>query len=82
MYGYGAEEVGSTIVDSSKKHVISELCNSNAVLESWIRLERDTISVAIDSILAEPNAFEPRYKGAADVDKVHILILLNKLVLK
>uniref|UniRef100_A0A915CQK8 RAD50-interacting protein 1 n=1 Tax=Ditylenchus dipsaci TaxID=166011 RepID=A0A915CQK8_9BILA len=48
-------------------HVISELCQET-VLDTWFKLERDTISIGIDSILADPDAYESRYKGAADVD--------------
>ena len=60
MYDYPEEEA---------QHVIAELCDER-VLESWIRLERDTISVGIDSILTDPSAYESRYKGAADIDAV------------
>lgn len=40
------------------------------MLEAWIKLERDTLSVAVDSILADPHAFENRYKDVPDVDMV------------
>jgi hypothetical protein len=57
-------------LEESKIHVISIICNFEQVLESWIRLERDTLSAGVDSILADENAYEPRYKEAADVDPV------------
>lgn len=53
-----------------RRHVISEFYRHEHILDQWIRLERDTISAGVASILAEPNAYESRYAGAADVDKV------------
>uniref|UniRef100_A0A915MSF9 F-box domain-containing protein n=1 Tax=Meloidogyne javanica TaxID=6303 RepID=A0A915MSF9_MELJA len=55
-------------LEESEIHVISTLCNFDKVLEAWIRLERDTLSAGVDAILADNNAYEPRYKEAADVD--------------
>ncbi|KAL3078174.1 hypothetical protein niasHS_012061 [Heterodera schachtii] len=49
-------------------HVVSQLCQSEEVLEKWIKLERDTLWAGIDAILADEQAYEPRYKEAADVD--------------
>lgn len=51
-------------------HVLSLLCNSVEVLEAWIKLERDTISIGIDSILGDPDCYDNRYKSASDVDVV------------
>lgn len=53
----------------SSPHVISELCRLD-ILERWIRMEQTTISAGIDSILSDPNAYESRFKDAADVDEV------------
>ncbi|KAI1718891.1 RINT-1 / TIP-1 family domain-containing protein [Ditylenchus destructor] len=58
LYDYGADET---------THVISALSEDN-ILDTWIKLERDTISIGVDAILADPDAYESRYKGAADVD--------------
>ncbi|KAI1730313.1 RINT-1 / TIP-1 family domain-containing protein [Ditylenchus destructor] len=58
LYDYGVDET---------THVISALSEDN-ILDTWIKLERDTISIGVDAILADPDAYESRYKGAADVD--------------
>ncbi|KAL7070900.1 hypothetical protein ACQ4LE_009668 [Meloidogyne hapla] len=55
-------------LEESEIHVVTTLCNFEQVLEAWIRLERDTLSAGVDAILADNNAYEPRYKEAADVD--------------
>uniref|UniRef100_A0AC34RHG4 RAD50-interacting protein 1 n=1 Tax=Panagrolaimus sp. JU765 TaxID=591449 RepID=A0AC34RHG4_9BILA len=52
----------------SSPHVISELCQDD-VLQHWMRMEENTISVGIDSILSDPNAYENRFKDAVDVDE-------------
>uniref|UniRef100_A0A914CCS2 Metallo-beta-lactamase domain-containing protein n=1 Tax=Acrobeloides nanus TaxID=290746 RepID=A0A914CCS2_9BILA len=48
-------------------HVITELCRDE-LLDIWIKLERDTISVGVDHILSDELAYESRYKDANDVD--------------
>lgn len=58
-------------------HVVSELCKVNSLLETWIRLERDTLSAGIDAILADEEAYEPRYREAADVDPVVLRFLVD-----
>ena len=63
-------------LEESEIHVISTLCNFDKVLEAWIRLERDTLSAGVDAILADNNAYEPRYKEAADVDPVYFFNFL------
>lgn len=40
------------------------------ILDEWIGLEKDAISVAIDDILADRNAFENRFEVATDIDAV------------
>lgn len=49
--------------------IISILCGKEDVLESWIKLERDTISIGIDSILGDVECYENRYKSILDVDQ-------------
>lgn len=51
-------------------HVLSLLYNNSNVLETWIKLERDTISIGIDSILSDSDCYDNRYKSASDVDVV------------
>jgi hypothetical protein len=67
---YGYSEEGNNV------HVISELCQTEEVLEMWIKLERDTLSAGIDAILADEDAYEPRYEEAADVDPVNFYLFI------
>jgi hypothetical protein len=57
-------------------HVITELCRDE-LLDIWIKLERDTISVGVDHILSDELAYESRYKDANDVDSVRVSSLLK-----
>lgn len=40
------------------------------ILDEWIGLEKDAISIAIDEILTDPNAFENRFEIMNDIDAV------------
>jgi hypothetical protein len=40
------------------------------ILDEWIGLEESAISIAIDDILADPNAFQNRFEIAGDIDAV------------
>uniref|UniRef100_A0AC34FBH7 RAD50-interacting protein 1 n=1 Tax=Panagrolaimus sp. ES5 TaxID=591445 RepID=A0AC34FBH7_9BILA len=52
----------------SSPHAISELCRQD-ILDSWIEMERDTISAGIDSILSDQNAYDCRFQDVTDLDE-------------
>uniref|UniRef100_A0AC35GT27 RAD50-interacting protein 1 n=1 Tax=Panagrolaimus sp. PS1159 TaxID=55785 RepID=A0AC35GT27_9BILA len=52
----------------SSRHAISELCRQD-ILDSWIEMERDTISAGIDNILSDQNAYDCRFQDATDLDE-------------
>jgi hypothetical protein len=78
-FGYANPAAADQSLDpQSAVHVVSELCQLDEVLETWIKLERDTLSAGVDAILGDKEAYDPRYQEAADVDPVsheHSLIL-------
>jgi hypothetical protein len=44
------------------------------ILDIWVELEKDAISIGVDEILADPHAFENRFEVANDVDTVRCFL--------
>ncbi|KAI6243662.1 hypothetical protein M3Y99_00028700 [Aphelenchoides fujianensis] len=42
------------------------------IFDEWIELEKDAISVGVDEILADPQAFRSRFEGANDIDPLMV----------
>jgi hypothetical protein len=56
--------------------VISLFLEPN-ILDEWIGLEKDAISIAIDDILTDKNAFENRFDIVNDIDAVGLRVYIQ-----
>lgn len=49
---------------------VMELFVKPGIFDEWVELEKDAISVGVDEILADKNAYQCRFEEAKDIDNV------------